>query len=209
MTNLQAAHNLCTQTNKHPLGIYFYLKVMRILQPREIPLREHFSSGILLPQRQMSTSQSFSMHALYPATAESHQRAERSYTFSTMSYFSNSHSCSLKRLSKHTKLPVTTCLLTSMQRNSAVSKSGPWPFSQSNFLLRFLTKRKPVAFLQVNSLLRLEVGFVCKDCPMQIRADEHLTNLFTDQSCWAGLSDFLSKQRTTLYGHLVVPELVV
>lgn len=44
---------------------------------------------------------------------------------------------------------------------------------------------------------------------MQIGADEHLTNLFTDQSCWAGLSDFLSKQRTILYGHLVVPELVV
>lgn len=126
-----------------------------------------------------------------------------------MSYFSNSQSCSLKRLSKHTKLPVTTCLLTSMQRNSALSKSGSCPFSQSNFLLRFLTKRKPVAFLQVNSLLRLEVGFVCKDCPMQIGADEHLTNLFTDQSCWAGLSDFLSKQRTILYGHLVVPELVV
>lgn len=126
-----------------------------------------------------------------------------------MNYFSNSHTPAVKRLSKHARLPVTNCLLTSMQRKGTISKPGSCPFSQSNFLLRFLTKRNPVAFLQVNSSLRLRVGFVCKDYPMQIRADEHLTNLFTDQSCWAGLSDFLSKQRTILYGHLVVPELVV
>lgn len=47
VTKLQAAHNLCTQTNKHPRGIYFNSKVMRILQPSEILLSEHFSFGIL------------------------------------------------------------------------------------------------------------------------------------------------------------------
>lgn len=73
VTNLQAAHNLGTQTNKHPRGIYFYSKVMRILQPSKILWSEHFSSGILLPQRQMSTSQSSPMYTLYPATTESHQ----------------------------------------------------------------------------------------------------------------------------------------
>lgn len=125
------------------------------------------------------------------------------------SYLWNSHTPTLKMFRKHVGPSVTTCLLTSLQGKGTVPKSRSCPFSQSNFRPRLLTKRNPVAFLQVNSSLMLEVGLVCKDCPMQIRADEHLTNLFTDQSCWAGLSDFLSKQRTILYGHLVVPELVV
>lgn len=75
---LQAAHNFCTQTSKHPWGIYFYSKAMSILQPSEILFSERFSSGILLPQIQASASQFSPVYALYPAKDESHQWAERS-----------------------------------------------------------------------------------------------------------------------------------
>lgn len=181
---------------------------MSILQPSEILFSERFSSGILLHTQAPRSSP---MHALYPAKDKRHQRAERSNSSSNFQVRAIFLIPTLwhYRGSANTQTACHQLPINVSQRKGAISKSGSCPFSQSNFLPRFLTKSNPVALLQVNSSLRLEVGFVSKDCPMQIRADEHLTNLFTDQSCWAGLSDFLSKQRTILYGHLVVPELVV
>lgn len=181
---------------------------MSILQPSEIVFSERFSSGILLLHTQ--APQSSPMHTLYLAKDKSHQWAERnnsSPNFQVWAIFL--FPTLVLRGSANIQTALHQLPINVLQRKGAISKSGSCPCSQRSFLLRFLTKSNPVAFLQVNSSLRLEVGFVCEDCPMQIRADEHLTNLFTDQSCWAGLSDFLSKQRTILYGHLVVPELVV